>query len=132
MGNFEKCEYWLVLCDDDLDVAKLLLNGKKLLYCGYFCHLIIEKAFKAAIVKNTEEMPPKIHDLLKLAQKGGIDVALNQDQIKILDKLKNLHIEARYPEYKNKIYQSLTIKYCEKLLEETEDLLCWTKQQLGI
>ena len=130
MSNFEKYEYWLELCDDDLEVAKCLLQSQKLLYCGYFCHLIIEKAFKACIAKNTQEIPPKIHDLPKLAQKGCMYEQLSQDQVKLLDKLKNLNIEARYPEYKDKIYQSLDLEYCEKLIEETEALLCWIKKQL--
>jgi HEPN domain-containing protein len=130
MSNFTKYEYWLELCDDDLDTAKWLLQGKKLLYCGYLCHQIIEKAFKAAVAKNTQEIPPKIHDLLKLADKGGIYTDLSQDQIKVLDKLRNLQIEARYPEYKDRIYQSLSLEYCTKLMEETEGLLCWIKKRL--
>ncbi|MCL2096807.1 MAG: HEPN domain-containing protein [Oscillospiraceae bacterium] len=129
MSNFGKYEYWLELCDDDLDVAKCLLQGRKLLYCGYFCHLIIEKAFKARIARNTREIPPKIHDLHKLAEEGGMYEKLSRDQLKLLDKLKNLNIEARYPEYKDKIYQSLSLEYCEKLIEETEGLLCWIKKQ---
>jgi len=130
VSNFEKYEYWLDLCDDDLITAKWLLKGERLLYCGYICHQIAEKAFKATIAKNTKEIPPKIHDLPKLAYQCGMYDKLSDERLKLLDKLKNLQIEARYPEYREAIYQSLNLEYCEKLLEETEDLLCWIKKQL--
>jgi HEPN domain-containing protein len=130
MTNFEKCEYWLELADDDLITAKWLLKGNRLLYCSYACHQIIEKAFKAAITKNTGEIPPKIHDLPKLADKGLLYGLLSEEQLLTLDKLKPMQIEGRYPEYKNEIFQKLTPEYCERIIEETESLLCWIKKQL--
>ena len=54
-----KVDYWLDLCDDDLKTAKWLLEGERLLHCGYFCHQVVEKAFKAVIYNNTNEIPPK-------------------------------------------------------------------------
>ena len=42
----EKVEYWFDLADEDVPVAKLLLDGKKYLHAGFFCHLIAEKALK--------------------------------------------------------------------------------------
>lgn len=123
-------EYWLDLCDDDLKTAKWLLEGSRLLHCGYFCHQVIEKAFKGVIANTTAKIPPKIHDLPKLANLGDIWVDLSEEQKDLLKKLIPLQIEARYPEYKEKISQTLTEEYCEKLIEETEDLLCWIKKQL--
>ena len=52
MSIFEKYEYWLEICDDDLSVAKLLLESNKLLHCGFFCHLVVEKSLKAVIAKK--------------------------------------------------------------------------------
>ena len=37
----DKVEYWLDLADDDLSVAKILMDGKKPLQAGFFCHLIV-------------------------------------------------------------------------------------------
>ena len=51
--------------------------------------------------------------------------------INLLNKLTPLQIEARYPEYKEKIAALLTENYCNKLLEETEGFLCWIKEKLG-
>jgi len=125
-----KTQYWIELADDDLITAKWLLKGNRLLYCAYACHQIIEKALKAAIAENVGEVPPKIHDLPKLASKGLIYDLMSEEQLLILDKLRPMQIEGRYPEYKEEIYQRLTTEYCEKMVEETEGLLCWIKQQL--
>ena len=126
----DKVVYWLELCDDDLITAKALLESKRLLHMGFFCHMIAEKALKAVIASKTDEIPPKIHDLQKLATHGGIFDKLSDSQFALLDKLTPLQIEARYPEHKEKIASGLTVDVCKKILDETEGFLCWIKQQL--
>ena len=132
MTNFEKCEYWLELSDDDLLTAKTLLQGKRFLHCGYFCHQVIEKAFKAAVARNTDEVPPRIHDLPKLGKLGEIWDKMSDNQKEAVDALAPMQIEARYPAYKEQIAQTLTPDFCAKMVERTEALLCWIKQQLEI
>lgn len=126
----DKTLYWLELCDDDLITAKALLNSLRFLHMGFFCNMIVEKALKAVITENTDEIPPKIHDLEKLAKLGDIFDKLSEEQLELIDKVMPLQIEARYPEYKDKIVKTLSEEYCEKLLNETEEFLCWIKQRL--
>ena len=125
-----RVDYWLALCDDDLRVAKLLLNGRELLHMGFFCHLIVEKALKAVIAEKTSKVPPKIHDLDKLAKRGGVIDDFSAKQLALLDTLNPLHIEARYPNYKRKIESTLTLAICTQILAETEEFLCWIKHRL--
>ena len=127
----DKVEYWLELCDDDLKAAKAMLKSNNFLWAGFICHIIAEKALKAAIANITNEVPPKTHDLPKLAGKTEIYGDMSQDYKDLLNKLTPLQIEARYPEYKEKITALLTDDYCGKLLEETEGFLCWIKEKLG-
>jgi len=127
---FDKVEYWIELCDDDLKTAIILYKNKQFLWMGFLCHLVAEKALKAVITLKTSEAPPKIHSLDKLAEIGGIYNTLTENQQKLLDKLTPLQIEARYPEYKERISVLLTQQYCENLLAETEDFVCWIKTQL--
>jgi len=126
----DKVQYWLDLCVDDLATAKVLLESKRLLHMGFFCHMIIEKALKALIVDRTDEIPPKIHDLQKLAVCGEIFNNLSEEQLAFIDKLTPLQIEARYPEHKEKIASALTVEACQNILTETEVFLCWIKRQL--
>jgi HEPN domain-containing protein len=125
-----KTEYWLELCDDDLLTAKALFESKRYLHMGFFCHMIAEKALKAVVAHKTNELPPRIHDLDKLAVLGGISESLSEEQLALLDKLGPLQIETRYPEYKEGVVATLSPPHYEKLLNETEEFLCWIKQQL--
>ncbi|MDR3120302.1 MAG: HEPN domain-containing protein [Clostridiales bacterium] len=48
-------------------------------------------------------MPPKTHDLQRLAVRGSMFDGLTDGQLALFDKLTPLQIEARYPEYKERI-----------------------------
>jgi HEPN domain-containing protein len=76
---------------------------------GFFCHMITEKALKATVANITNEIPPRTHDLQKLAKYSGIFDGLSEEQLALMDKLTPLQIEARYPEYKEKIADALTL-----------------------
>jgi len=127
----DKVKYWLDLCDYDLETAKVMQKTKRFLYVGFMCHQIAEKGFKAIIASKTDDIPPKIHALLRLAEVGGFFDELSDKQFALIDFLTPLQIEARYPEYKEKIAQKLSNERCEKLVAETEELLCWIKNKLG-
>ena len=127
----DKVSYWLNIADDDVSVARLLLKGKKYLHLGFFCHLITEKALKAVVESVTQETPPKIHDLKKLAKYGKIFDDLSQEQHDLLMDLTPFQMDARYPEYKTSIAQTLNAGKCKQMLKETEEFLCWVKKKLG-
>ena len=126
----DNINYWLELAADDIKTAKWLFEGGRLLHCGYFCHQSIEKAFKAAVADKTAEIPPKIHDLPRLANLAEIWIYLSNQQREVIKKLEPLQIEARYPEYKDKINKTLTNEYCLDFIKGAEELLCWIKRRL--
>ncbi|MDR2183990.1 MAG: HEPN domain-containing protein [Clostridiales bacterium] len=126
----DKVKYWLNLADEDMSVARLLMDGKKYLQAGFFCHLTAEKAIKAVISSKSDEIPPKIHDLKVLARQGGISGDLTEGQFSLLERLNPLQIEARYPEYKSEIVTTLSAGICQEIYDETEAFLCWIKQRL--
>lgn len=106
----EKVEYWLELSDYDLETAKVMLIGKRYLYVGFMCHQAIEKSLKAYYQFTKNEIPPKIHNLLFLADNTGLLVLMTEEQIDFLTKISPLNIESRYPEYKEKISKILDKK----------------------
>jgi HEPN domain-containing protein len=125
----DKAQYWVDLADYDIETARAMLQTVRYLYVGFMCHQTTEKALKAVIAGN-DNMPPKIHGLMKLAQLGGVYDAIDDEQKDLLDTLDPLNIAARYPEQKAKLASMLTPERCKAILTETEDLLCWIKQQL--
>jgi HEPN domain-containing protein len=128
----EKVEYWFKLADYDIETAKVMLKGGRYLYVGFMCHQSVEKALKGVIAHGSEEgdMPPKIHDLSKLAIRAKLFDLMSERQQDFIDELNPLNIEARYPEYKDEIAAGLTSENCGELLTATEEVLCWIKRQL--
>jgi HEPN domain-containing protein len=96
------------------------------------CHQTIEKAMKAVIARDCaeDEIPPKIHDLGKLATRSKLFGNMSDEQKIVIEYLNPLNIEARYPEYKKRLLEMLTHEKCEIILAGTEALLCWIKKQL--
>jgi HEPN domain-containing protein len=128
----DKVSYWLGIADYDLDCARVMFNGGKYLYVGFMCHQVVEKALKAVITRDCaeDEIPPKIHHLSRLANKAGVFARLTETQKSFLADLNPLNIEARYPEYKDRIAATLSKEVCIKLIKDTEEMLCWIKEQL--
>ena len=126
----DKVKYWLDLCDDDLITAKWVYKGERWLYMAFLCNQIAEKALKAVIAGVTNELPPKTHDLFKLAKKSNIAGQLPDEHRSFLNNIARYQIEARYPEYKNQAAALLDAEKCKQMLKETEDFLCWIKQKL--
>ena len=126
--------YWLGLADYDIETAKAMLNTGRYLYVGFMCHQVIEKAMKAIIARDCAEgeIPPKIHDIGKLAVRSKLFDAMTEEQKSFIEYLNPLNVQARYPEYKEAIAESLTKENCEKLIVGTEELLCWIREQLKI
>ena len=86
--------YWRASALEDIDTARYLLDGDRILSSLFFAHLALEKAFKAQIVKQTNNVPPKIHDLLRLANTGKI--SLLQEQMDFLSVMGIFAIQGRY------------------------------------
>jgi HEPN domain-containing protein len=128
----ETVKYWFDLSDYDMDTARGMLKIGKYLYVGFMCHQTIEKALKGIIACGLSdgEVPPKIHNLVSLAQRVNLYDIMTEAQKNTVSHLNPMNIEARYPEYKERIAEGLNADICGKLIVETEGLLCWIKEQL--
>lgn len=125
----KKVKYWIDTAEYDLDTAKAMLDTGRYLYVGFLCHQTIEKCLKA-IIARSGQFPPKIHNLLNLVEKTDIKENISEEQKDFLSELNPLNIEARYPDYKNKINEILTETYCNELLNKTKGMVKWIKEQL--
>ncbi len=118
-------EYWTNGASEDLDIAKILIERNRMLHGLFFCHLVIEKALKAHVVKKTSELPPRTHNLINLAEK--LDLSLIEDDEIFLGILMKYQLQGRYPDYNPVIPEkSIVLTY----LNKTEKLLQWLKEKL--
>lgn len=127
----DKAKYWIEMADYDLDTANAMLETHRYLYVGFMCHQVIEKSLKAYWSETLTEPPLKIHTLLKLANKTGLDALMTESQLDFIDTLEPLNIEARYPSYKERLLRSLSSEYCNELIKNTKDLQLWIRSKLS-
>jgi HEPN domain-containing protein len=59
-------------------------------------HLAVEKMLKALVTEETQNLPPRTHNLINLAQRARL--VLSQDQRDFLGKLNNASVVTRYPD----------------------------------
>ena len=131
MTTEEKITYWIDLADYDLETAKAMLEAKRFLYVGFMCHQVIEKLLKAYWSKVLSEPPLKIHNLARLAAQTRLIEEMTEEQQHFIDLLAPMNIEARYPDYKSKLAETLSQKNCRSILNKTNALGLWIKEKLS-
>ncbi len=125
----EHIQYWVESAENDLSVADVLFNSGKYDWCLFIGHLVIEKILKALFVqKNNELTPPKIHNLLKLAQLS--DIKLDKEQQLFLEIVNNFNIEGRYPEIKNEFYKTANKEFTNIHYSKIKEYYHWLKSQI--
>lgn len=86
-------------------------------------HLVIEKLLKAMYIQNVDINPPKLHDLLRLAEKAKIK--LSEEKQDILDVITTFNINARYPDYKQAFYRLCDKAYAGLQIERIKEIRNW-------
>jgi len=80
----------------DIDTAKAMLDTKRLPYVLFMCQQAIEKALKALIIKKTNKLAPRIHNLGKLAE--SLDIDFSKEQLRFMMEVSTYYVRTRYPE----------------------------------
>lgn len=125
MINVKKqMEYWINSAMDDLETAELLIYNNKYLPGLFFCHLVIEKGIKSHVVKVTQNVPPKSHNLLYLIELSGLEISGEYEIF--LGVLMKYQLSGRYPDYNPFVPDKNVV---EGYLGKTRELLKWLKSQ---
>ena len=125
----EHIQDWLNSAEHDIEAAESLCVAGKCDWCLVLGHLVLEKGLKAFYVKDNENrMPPKTHNLVKLAEKTTIP--LNAELKLFLDEVNDFNLEVRYPEYKQEFYKTCTKKFAEEYLNKIKEHYKWIKSLL--
>lgn len=125
----EHIRFWINSAEHDLETADSLFSAGKYDWCLFIGHLVLEKALKAFYIKdNQNRLPPKTHNLLKLAEKTTIP--LNDERKLFLDEVNDFNIEVRYPEYKQQFYETCTKEFAEEYFTKIKEHFKWIKSLL--
>ena len=99
-------QYWLDSAAHDWDTAENLFSAEKYDWCLFLGHLVLEKILKAIFVQdNNNQLPPKTHNLIKLAE--NTHISLTEEQKFLLDEINDFNLEARYPQFKMNFIKSV-------------------------
>ncbi len=129
MNIHEHIRYWLESASNDLGAAEQLFLSEKYDWCLFISHLVMEKTLKAYFVyKNDNKMPPKTHNLLKLAEWS--DLSLTKNQKLFLDEVNDFNLEVRYPEYRREFYKLCTREFAEGYFIKVKEFITWLTSQI--
>lgn len=126
MTTKEHIKHWLDSAEYDLLVSESLFQAGHYSWCLFIGHLVLEKTLKALFVQSAKnEIPPKIHNLLKLAELSQIK--LTEEQLNLFADINRFHIEGRYTEYKNEINKIATKDFSILYIQKIKEQHLWLK-----
>ncbi len=128
MTKDEIIKFWVESSDENYKDMIVLYNSERYSFTLFTGHLVIEKLLKVYYVKNVMINVPKIHNLLILADKIGLK--LTKEQENILKDINTFNIAARYNDAKLNFYKKCTKEYTEKNIEIIEELRKWLKEKI--
>jgi len=114
---------WAEQARYDLDTARAMLDSGRYVYVLFCCQQSVEKMLKALIAKRSNEFPPRIHGLVRLAGAAALD--LTDDQLQFLRELSNYYIQTRYPEEIPSVTARIAEAQARRILDQTEETVRW-------
>jgi len=121
-------DYWIRSAEDDIKTVEALWKSERYHHCLFFCHLVVEKALKAHVVKATGRQALPIHNLIRLARDAGLNIP--PDKEAALEEINTFNIRARYNDYKREFYKKATREYTEEWYKRSLEIFRWLKSQL--
>lgn len=121
----KQIDYWISGAEDDLLTADILIQRNRFLHGLFFCHLVIEKAIKAHVVRTTKNIAPRSHNLIFLSEKAKIEFEDENDIF--LGVLMKYQLLGRYPDYNPVIPNKEKV---QDYFNKTNELFQWLKEKL--
>lgn len=128
MDKKQHIDFWLNSAAHDLDAAEALFVSGKYDWCLFIGHLVIEKVLKAFYARDNDATPPKIHNLLNLAE--NTELALSEPHKQLLGEANRFNIETRYPDYKYTFYKLCTKEFTEEYFTKIKEIYSWLLSQM--
>jgi HEPN domain-containing protein len=115
-------EYWRSSSAEDF-AAALSLAANHPRHALFFAHLSIEKMLKALVTRATGQVPPRMHDLLRLAELAHL--AMTPEQREFLARFQQHCLAGRYPDQQRSVVGQTAPE-----LNRAREALEWLQSQL--
>ena len=121
MVDIEKqAAFWLESGQEDWQVANELVASGRIRQGLFFAHLALEKTLKGLVCRDTQDLAPPIHNLVRLIQKTRL--IPDQDQLDLLAQVNAYNIEGRYPDT---LTPPPNLTEAQKDMKKIEEVLAW-------
>ena len=121
----KQVDYWKTGSNEDFAAAKSLLEKGHFRHSLFLAHLAVEKMLKAHVVRQTNDMPPRIHNLVRLAEMAALELEPAHDRF--LREFNVYQLEGRYPD-SEQVW--LDLGAAKKEISTAGDMLAWLSKQL--
>jgi len=125
MDVSKQIDYWKTGAEEDFAAAKSLLEKGHFRHSLFFAHLALEKMLKANVMLKINDVPPKIHNLIRLAELAGLKP--DEEQEKFLREFNLYQLEGRYPDSQEIVLEA---DFVRRELSRVKKMLSWLKKQL--
>ena len=102
---------------------RAMLESGRLVYVLFCCQQAVEKMLKAVIAKRTNEMPPRLHNLIRLAEYTRLEIG--KDRLSFLGQLSSYYTQTRYPEDTESLAQRVSEAIAQETFNKTEETIEW-------
>ena len=120
---------WVATANYDLRTAEAMYKAGRYLYVVFMCHLAIEKMLKAILAQRyPEDVPPKIHNLINLAQRT--EITLPENLRDFFQRIDNVSVATRYPEDLRTLSKEFNQNTAKQILTDTKRMIKWLKLHL--
>jgi HEPN domain-containing protein len=117
--------YWRDGAAEDWQVAQELVNLGRTRHGLFFAHLALEKLLKAHVCRALSDLPPRIHALLRLAERANL--TLSEAQRLFLARFDRYQLEGRYPEL---LPVPPTVDLAREELKQAQEVFEWLNRLL--
>jgi HEPN domain-containing protein len=129
LSKEQHIQFWVKQAEDDWGAVEALLTVGKYVQCLFWAHLVAEKYAKALWIKyNTENVPPKTHNIAFLVSKTPLTVPEEMTELMLLTNRFNM--EGRYPEYIQDMEITGNKDFAEDNIRQIKMLIIWLKENL--
>ncbi len=121
----QQIAYWRESASEDWVVAGDLIASGRTRHGLFFAHLALEKLLKAHVCKQTGDLAPRMHNLVRLAEVAHL--TLDDAKMDVLAVMNAFNIEGRYPE---SLTEPPSLPEAEAYIKHAEEALNWLKSLL--
>ncbi|MCL2721534.1 MAG: HEPN domain-containing protein [Treponema sp.] len=127
MELMEKFEYWHDIAKYDLKTAQVMYKTGRWLYVVFMCQQAIEKLCKGLYLLFLDDNVPYTHDINSLVTRFAdkLPDSVSDDRRLFFARLSAFYLNNRYPEYKERLSETLNKKDAKEILGKTKEVFKW-------